>query len=803
MDIIQELRYCFRSLQRRRTYPLVVVLTLALGIGSATAIYSVVWWLLFRKAPAPAGVYMIGTRQKDVGASSTPWLPSPLAAAYSNPSGTIERVSLATGRPLNVVVEKAPATNHVEAVSSGWFEMLGITPAIGRLFLPGEYADGKDTVVVVSHGFWKEHLGGRADALGRRIRVGDDLCEVVGVLREGQRFSVYAGAPVFKPFAFRYDPNEPFSTWPIAFAKLRPGITRDQAQAALDAVKPDVPALAAPFLQSVRPLLLTVSDAEKLFGGTAYWAMVGAVGFLYLIACLNANNLMLGQLLSRRRELAVRLALGGSRGAVVRLIVLETTILSLAGTLGGAVLANWLTPLFFLMGGQGDPNFEVFSWHLGSGTFAVLCGLNAVTVLAACFVPALLIARSRVQDGLRAAVGAGGEGRPLRYLRDGFVILQAALAVILLVGAGLMIRSFQRIEDIRFGFDRTNRVRVRFAMPDANKVKKRQTQEQLEVVLENLREAIQRVPGAMIVAYSSTNLLAGYDNITSDTTAPDGAKLKVASVYASADFARAAGLTLLKGRWFEPNSTTDIVINETLALKRFPGTDPIGQYLSTAQAGDKSYKGEEVVGVVADVREKIHDLPSPVIYYPIKRNPWAANSILAEFRQEPDAALLSKIKEAVYSEDPHVVVYSAEPMDQALNQVTRDEHLSLSVFRVLSCIALALTLLGLYAIIAYTVDRRMGEFGIRMAVGASPKDLVSIILKRATLLIVSGVLIGTAGALALTRFVQALLFESPPFDALVVGTISFLLLISGLLSCVSPALRASRPDLSSLLKRAE
>jgi putative ABC transport system permease protein len=802
LDLTQELRYCFRSLARRRAYPAVVVLTLALGIGSATAIYSVVWWQLFRKAPAPPGVFMIGSRQKDAPGGGSPFVPSLLVAAYTAPSGTIEQCALATGRSQNVVIDKTPVSPYVEVVSSGLFEMLGITPAMGRLFLPGEYTEGKDAVAVVTYGFWKQYLGGNPNILGRKIRIGNDLCEVIGVLRQGQRFSAYTSAPLFRPFTYRYDPKEPFSIWPTVYAKLRPGVTRLQAQAALEALQPDVPESAGPYLKSSKPMLLTIADAEKLFGGQAYWTLVGAVGFLYLIACLNANNLMLGQLLSRRRELAVRLALGGSRAAVVRLVILESVFLSLAGTLGGALLANWLTPLFFMLAGQNDSDFKLFAWHLGAGTYAVLAGLTAVTILATSVAPALLMARSRVQDGLRAAVGAGGESRPLRFLRDGFVVLQAALAVVLLVGAGLMIHSFQRIEHIRLGFDQTHRVRVRFSMADDPKAKVHRTNEQILVTLENLREVVGRVPGALAVAYSSTTLLAGYDNITNQVKAPDGTDLKVADVYASSGFAKAGGLSLLKGRWFAEGTTTDIVINETLARKLFADKDPIGQYIVPTGA-DKAVKGQQVVGVVADVREKIHEAPSPVIYYPVKPNPWAANALLAQFRQEPDAALMTKIREAVFANDPGVVVFAVEPMDKALSQVTYQEHLSLSVFRVLSGIALALTLIGLYSIIAYTVDRRMGEFGIRMAVGATPKDLISLILKRAALLTFSGVTIGVAGALALTRFVQALLFEAPPFDGAVIGTTALLLLLPGLLSCVPPALRASRPDLTALLKRVD
>jgi len=793
--MLSEIRYVLRSLLRRKGFAAVTILTLALGIGSATAIYSVVAWHLFRGPQAPEGVYMLGMRSRENG--DTPFIPPVYAKALASRKDVFSDTAFVLNESKNIVVDKENVSSSAQGVDSNFFGLMDAQPAIGRAFSAEECAEGRDAVAVVSFRFWKDHLGGTPAALGRRIRVGEDVCAVVGVLREGQRLPFYCNADVFQPFVFRDNPNGTLSIWILTFAKLKPGVGRTQADAAIGSLKPDVPKEMRPYFATLKPCLIAIDDAEKFLGPELYWTLLGAVGFLYAIACLNATNLMLVHLLGRRREISVRSALGASRWGIIRLAVVETVSLTLTGTLLGALMANWLTPLFYVLAGNGDPEHGWLAWNLGGGTYKVLAGLSLVTALLASVTPAAFLVRTNILEGLKTGGGAVGENRWLSRMRGLFVILQAAFAVILLVGAGLMIRTFQRLEHLRLGFEPTHRVMIRVNLPSGRNY----SNEKQLAALDALREALRRVPGVSTAAYASDSLLAGYDASTTSIKSQDGSELKVSMVYTSSDYARAGGLTLLKGRWPAENSKVDIVINETLARKRFPGSDPIGKYISYFES--KGSEGWQVVGVVADVRESVRKEPTPGVYLSAEEQPGLASTFLVLLHAEPDGRMLARLKDTVYACNPDVVTWSILPMDKLLDNQLYNERLALSVLRVLSTIALSLTLVGLYSIIAFSVDRRMGEFGIRMAVGATPKALAALVLKRSISLTAVGLLLGVAGALALTRFLQSLLFEAPPFDGVVIGLVVVLLVLSSTLACIRPALKASKPDLATLLKQSD
>ena len=793
--LTQELRFILRSLLRRKGFALVTILTLGLGIGSATSIYSVVAWHLFRGPPAPQGIYMLGMRYRNN--EDTPFLPPVYAQACAARTDVFADMALAVMESKNVVVDKQNVSSSAVAVASNFFGLLAAQPAMGRAFSAAECTEGRDGVAVVSYRFWRAHLGGRPDALGRRIRVGGDACTVVGILGKGQRLPAYCESDVFRPFVFQVNPKEPFTIWLLAFAQLRPGVDRQQADAAIGGMKPDLPEAMRDYAAIMKPAVFAISDTESFLAPELYWTLVGAVGFLYAIACLNATNLMLVHLLGRRREISVRSALGGSRWGIIRLVFIETVSLTILGTLLGALLANWLTPLFYVLAGNGDPEHGWVAWNLGSGAYKVLAGLSLATALLASLAPAAFLARTNVLEGLKSGGGAVGENRWLSRMRGLFVILQSAFAVILLVGAGLMVRTFQRLEHLRLGFEATHRAKIQINIPtDRNYSNEKQL-----AALDGLREALRRVPGVATAAYSSNSLLAGFNASTTNIKAQDGSDLKIGMVYTSPDYAPAGGLTMLKGHWLANTSKVDVVINESLARKLFPGADPIGQYIGNSDS--KGSKGWQVVGVVADVRESVRKELLPCVYLPAESQPRLAGAFLVRLNVEPDAKMLARLKEAVYAYNPDIVVWSVLPLDRLLDNQLYNERLTLSVLRVLSAIALSLTLVGLYSIIAYSVDRRMGEFGIRMAVGATPMALAALVLKRGVALTAIGLGLGVAGALALTRFLQSLLFEAPPFDGVVVGTVVGLLVFSSTLACIRPALKASKPDLATLLKQSD
>lgn len=366
-----ELHYVLRSVSRRKSFALVSVLTLALGIGSATAIYSVVAWHLFREASDP-GVYMLGVRTEDGEAQM--YSPVAFAEAYAANKDVIAEAAYATGVSRNVVVDTEPVSTWLLAVSANFFDQFHVVPAQGRVFAPSECLPGRDNVVIVTHGFWKAHLGASPSAIGARVRVSGAVCTVIGVLPENPHLPVLASAPVFCPLTVKVDPTQPFENWLLAFVRLQPNVAPPQAEAALLASRPDVPPAAKDYAKALKPIVSSLALSEKFLHRELYWTLVGAVGFLYAIACLNATNLALVHLLGRRREFSVRAALGGRRWAILRLVWLETALLTLGGVLLGAFVANWMETLFSALARNPDPKNGWLSWTLNAQTYWALGG---------------------------------------------------------------------------------------------------------------------------------------------------------------------------------------------------------------------------------------------------------------------------------------------------------------------------------------------------------------------------------------------------------------------------------------------
>lgn len=791
--MIAEIRYVLRSLLRRRGFALVTVLTLALGIGAATAIYAVVDRILFQAPPSPGDLYMLGSVLKNREFEPIIWQPH--FQAYSARKDLFSEFSAAASRSGNVVVERDPVATGWEDVSLNFFGMLRVVPALGRGFVPGEDVDGRNQVVIVTDGFARKFLDGPAAALGRKIGVNQEECTVVGILSKGERLPAYCESMVFRPLVLHPNPANPWDPSLVVIGRIRTGVAREQAESALAKVKVDLPPQMSWLADNYKPALSTIGEMQKLYRPELYWMLLGAVGFLFAIACLNATNLMLVHVVGKQLETSIRLALGGGRWGLIRLLLIETLGLCLCGSVLGALIANWLVPLFTMVADGNGGSAEWASWHLGWRTYLVLGGLTVVTGFAVALVPALHVLRSNIQGGLKNGGGAVGESPRLARLRATFVVLQSTFAVILLVGAGLMIQTFKRLEDVKLGFDPGHRVKMMINFPSGypSEPKGRLA------ALNRVQDALQRVPGVSRVAYGSESLLAGYEQIELMVEAADRSTMTINGAYVSPDYREAGGMVLKGGRWLAAGDTNDVMINESLARARFGATNPVGQYLRSAgSTGD--YRGWQVVGVVGDVRENLRAKPGNRVYMPVSWDPHMVTNFVVEMIGEPSGESVSGLGQAIFQLDPRIVTYSATPLADLRRGQLRNEHLALSVLKVLAAIAILLTVVGLFSVLAYTVDRRMGEFGIRMALGATPADLVSLVMRRGVALTVLGIAIGIAGAMGLTRYLRSLLFETPPYDPAVIAGVAGLLLLSALAACALPAVRASQPDVARLLK---
>jgi predicted permease len=701
----------------------------------------------------------------------------------------------------NIVIDGQPVATNWIGVSSGLFSMLGITPARGRGFLPGEDVAGADQVVVVSDQFWQRNLGGKDDVLERKIIVGDSVCTVIGVLRSGQMLPPYFYADVFRPLVYRVDPAQPWMPQLFLLGRLRPGVTREQAAKILAETPVEVPAPLRQFTTEDRAALSSMKEVSRLFRPEIYWVMLGAVGFLYAIACLNASNLMLVRMLGRHRELSIRLALGGGRWRTIRLLALESLVLAVLASLAGALVANWFFPLLMsAAGGSGwAPNWKV--WNLGTRLLGVLGLLTIVTSLVIVIVPALRIARAEIFLGLKEGGAALGESRALARVRGLFVVMQAAFAVILLAGAGLMIRTFQNLQRVDLGFDPAGRAKVQIGLPPDYPQEK--DWEPCLMKLRSIQAELMRVPGVQAVGFGQDILLPGYYYASHNLEGPNGKPVKAAMAGFNIGYQEASGLRLKRGRWLNQSRGNEVMVNEAMARACWPGQDPIGQFLRMVggvQGAGPEWKGWVVAGVVGDVRSTMRDPPNNYIYSP---ECWGVSNLttfIVRLSRDYDEAWAGLIRRRLYAFDPRLVVSQITPLGQVRENQLWAERMANAVLKVLAGIALVLTVIGVFSVLAYTVDRRMGEFGVRMALGATRRDLMQLVIRRGMLLTLIGIVAGVGGALALTRFLRTLLFDISPQSPMVLALVGGLLLLASTLGCVVPALRATKVDITRLLR---
>ena len=799
--MLSDLRYVARSLSRAYGFSLTVVITLALGIGAAASIFTVADWVLFRSDPYPQKerLFVIGSKSiatvlNETGVSSNPFIPGVQFQACQEQAGVFSEFAVTQYDPVNVVVAGEPIRLGVQRVSADFFHTLGVSPVLGRGFLPEEFQPGSDNGVVISHRAWQEHFGGAADVLGREIQVDQRLFKVIGVLPKNQVFPVFANADVCRPLILNVDPSKPWGMFLFAIGRLKAGVTPQQAAAALKAVKVSLSPQVEKFLAGQELSLVSLSDLKRVFRPEIHRLLVGAVAFLYAIACLNATNLMLVRALGKRRELGIRLAMGGGRWRIVRLVAVESLFLSFLACAAGILVTHWVFPVLLRVASS-DPS-SGRSISLDWRVLGVLAGLGVLTSALIAIIPAIRIFRIDINEGLKEGGMALGESPRQARLRNALVVLQAAFAVILLTGAGLMARTLQKLQHVDLGFDPMGKVKVQVTVPDGYHSER---EDRLQL-FQRLQQRLKAIPGVRSVAFGSDALLTGYARTATQMRMPDGSVTGIVSDDVSFDFLRTAGLTLVRGSWLpeKRDNGTQVVINEALAKARFGNQDPIGQAISIAQDGrDQLW---QVVGVVRDTREAMRSAPAPHVYCSDWWWPPNLTTLVLRLDRDPEKGFENVVRRAVYDFDPRLMVWNQGAINEVIDSMLGMERLTLSILKVLSGIALALSIVGLFSVLAYVVDRRMNEFGVRAALGATPADLTRLIMKRGVALAAVGIAAGVAGALGLTRFLRSLLYETPPYDPLVYLAVAAMLLAAAVVACWLPARRAAKVDVARLLK---
>jgi putative ABC transport system permease protein len=787
-----------RSLAKQPAFTLVAVAVLALGIGANTAIFSVLDAVLIRPLPFRDPGRLVVVWERNVPRDRRTNVASPANfLAWRDAQQSFTDLAAVTGVPVtvNLTGTGEPEELRTQLVTASLFPLLGVRAAVGRTFLPEEDAPGAAPAVLLSHRLWARRFGSDPALVGGAITLDGRARTVVGIMPAG--FQVLDETiDVWLPMAFPAAARTAGGRYLLVLGRLKPGVDVAAAQAGMDTITTrlarDFPGRDAGWASNV------VSLHQQIVGGIrpALLVLAGAVAFVLLIACANVANLLLARATGRRRELAVRAALGAGRGHLVRLLVGESLALAVLGGAAGLGLAY--AGLRVLVASAVDqlaiPRLAGAGLNLPVLLFTLAASLAAGLVFG--LAPAFAASRFGLADSLKE--GARGSDARSGRLRAALVVAEVALSLALLAGAGLLFRSFERLLSVSPGFRTEHVLTMRVSLPS-----RRYRDEAARVrFFRELTGRIERLPGVTAAGGISFLPLDGPGAATSyglpgRPDAPAGEQ-PVADVRAvSGDYFRAMGIPLLEGRTFTDHDTGDaadvVVINETMARQCWPNEDPIGKHVDIHWSDDVT---DEVVGVVGDVKvAALDDEPRATAYWPHARQDASYGSLTLVVRAAGDpASLTSAVVGQVHEMDPLQPVSKVRTMEDVVSRSVAARRLVMLLLAIFAAAAAALAAIGLYGVISYVVAGRTREIGVRLAIGARPADVVRQVVGQAMALVGIGVLAGLAGALALTRLMGSLLFEVRPSDPATFAAVVVLMTLVGVAASLMPAWRASRVD---------
>ena len=798
--MFSDLKLAARSLARARGYAAAAILTLALGLGTATAFYRTFAQTLFpplsyRDPDRLVRVELLGRTDPN---------PRPVFllrfAAYREATQFSE-VAGAAYETANLVLDGEPEGIVATRVTDNFFAVLGAGAAAGRLFGSGDGVAGAEEVVVLSHAFWRERLGADPAVVGRELKLNERLHRIVGVLSEDftPPAGIAAQKSVYLPYAVPAAVADADVYLPVSMvARLAPGVAIGQVGAELDAMKPEKGRPTEKFIAEFRPVVSPIGAPLAHDWMQRYramlWTSLAAVCCLYAIACVNAGSLMLVRMVGRRREIGIRLALGGGRWAVVRPLLAEAMLLAGGAVVLAIAVANWGLPALFALVPGGHAT-TVRGWSLSADNLAFLVALGGVTGFAVALGPAWQASRLNPNELVKDGGAAAGESRSLRRWRGGLIVIEAALAVVLLVGAGLMVRRFAQIARQKPGYELEHRYAVSLNRSLRERLKPEQMNEWRRLLLERLR-AVPGVKDAALGMWIAPSYY--YPQKLKIVGRSEGAEIEGQGNPVSAEFLRALGLTLKAGRGLDTQRPADapaVWINETMARTYFARRNPVGERLQGL--GRDAW---EIAGVVGDQISQ-RDGAKPRFYFPYwQAAGWQTGELLLQLAGEPGPKFAAEIRRAIYEVDPKLAVMNVQSLPQQRGREVSNERFAFTVLQVLAGLALLLAATGLAATMAYTVAQRKTEFGVRLALGATPGSLYRLVLAQGAALAAAGVAIGLGAAWGLTRFLESLLLGSAPRDPQVFGAVGVVMFAVAVVACWLPARRATRADPTALLR---
>jgi putative ABC transport system permease protein len=812
MTLWQDLRYGARMLLKQPLFTMVAVIALALGIGANSAIFSVVNGILLRPLPYDESERLVALseRGKQMDGMSISY---PNFTDWKAQNQTFDQIAVYNRASYNLTGIGEPERLLAAQASAELFSVLRVSPAKGRVFTSDEDKPGGEPVVVLSYGLWQRRFGGDEKILDQTISLNDRNYTVIGVMP--QKFLFPSRIEMWVPVG----PLSDQESWKergnhpglYGVARLKPGVTVEQARADMDTVAEGLeqryPDSNTGNRVTITPLLENyVRDIRP-----ALWILLGAVGLVLLIACANVANLLLARATSRQKEIAVRLALGASRWRIIRQLLTESVLLSFIGGGIGLLLAQWGIDLILAISPNDIPRAREI--NLDMGVLAFTFGISFLTGLIFGIVPAFQATRFDVHETLKET-GRGNSGRH-QWVRSSLVVVEIATTLVLLVGAGLLIRSFYQLQQVNPGFSYDSLLSFSVSLPQ----KKYETDEQQINFFRQALQNIQALPGVKDVGMASGLPLGNNGWQTSfrvegqPPPEPGKSPLMEASL-ASPDYFKAMGIRLLKGRYFTEQDnrahlteektrgkTADeismmgvnaMIIDEEFARRYWPDEEAVGKYIR--RGGDQGTL-IEVVGIVDRVKMDGLNTDSNRVqgYFPFFQIPQRGMTIVVKSSIEP-TQMVAAARQQILAVDPHQPVYEIRTMDEIKSQSIASERLNLTLLSIFAGVALILALVGVYGVMSYAVTQRTHEIGIRMALGAQTGNVMKMVIANGMKMAMIGIVIGLGGAFAVTRVMQNLLFGVSATDLLTFVSVPVILVGVALVACFVPALRATKVD---------
>jgi putative ABC transport system permease protein len=796
----RDLQHSGRMLLKRPGFTSIAVATLALGIGANTAIFSLVRGVLLRPLPFSESERLIGIRESKVGEGHN----NPMAwrsfAEFRDNSQTLEFIAAYLNRTPDLELENGTVRVQGAAVSHTYFKVLGVFPVLGRDFTPEDDKVGAPRTAILGYDLWQQFYAGDRAIVGKSVRIDGQTVTIVGVMQPLNVGGQIGWRSIWMPLRI----NEAAAVnnagrWVQAAARLKPGVTIEQAQAELanlmEGVKQAYPATHSPDIG----VYATVLKDHVIDPGAqrALWLLFGAVVLVLLIACANVANLLLAQAAGRERELAIRAAMGATRFALVRQLLSECLLLTIGGVAAGWLLAYWL--LTTVVKFSPEQVRHMGEIKLDAGVLVFTLALSAATALLFGLAPALSATKLDLNDSLKEGASAVSGSRRQHRLRGALVVLEVALALVLLTGSGLLLKSFANLRSLELGFNPDRLLTMNLGLPSSVYKEPAQLVSYFQQTLANL----QHLPGveAAGICFSLPMTGGGATDpvwIEGRLAPPKGEEPVLRGGSVSTDYFKAMGIPFRRGRAFSDEEVWQgrpvIIVNEAFSRRFFPGEDPIGKRI---KVGVRNPPYSTIVGVVANhIQPGIDNVIWEEMFYPYVNTadpPLGQMNLVVKTTVDP-ATMSSAIVNETRTAGRMAVITSVRTMDDLRAIALQSDRFNLWLIGSFALVALLLAALGIYGVITYTTSQRTPELGIRLALGAQTSDVLKLVAGQGMKLVLLGVALGLLGSFALTRLMESLLFGVGTIDPVTFALVPLLLSAVGLIACYIPARRATRVD---------